>query len=288
MQKVSLYIPCYNVEKFIARCIEGVLNQTYPIDEILVIDDGSKDRTVEIAAQYPVRIIKHEINKGLSAGRNTGLRNARNELVASLDADCVADSRWLETLVACLEENEKIAIAGGRLIESVQESWADQWRKVHMTQDWGDKRLPNPPFTYGNNNLVRKSAIEAAGWFNEQLRTNGEDVDISKRVYEKGYQAMYDPGAIVNHLRQDTIPSILDTYWRYLRFSYPTYKEITFKWFLYNAYVVHLKGILVCLLYRDLKQNKNYHLVWLDFFVPLYLTYRNFKLLWETKTQKVM
>lgn len=285
MPKISLYIPCFNVEKYIARCIEGILNQTYPVDEILVIDDGSRDRTVEIASQYPVRIVKHEVNKGLSAARNTGFQNASNEWVASLDADCVADSHWLEKLVASLEEDEKIAVAGGRLVEIVQDSWADRWRKVHMTQDWGDNRLSDPPFMYGNNSLIRKSVIEEVGCFNEKLRTNGEDVDMSNRIYEKGYHIVYEPAAIVNHLRHDNIPSILDTFWRYLRFSYPTYKEITFKCFLHNAYNVHLKGVMIDLLYRDLKRNKNYHFIPLDLFVPWYLTYRNLKLLLENKKE---
>ncbi len=88
--KVSLYIPCYNAERYIARAIEGALRQTNALDEILVVDDGSKDGTREIASRYPVRIISHDRNRGLAAARNTGFRNARNELVASLDADCVA------------------------------------------------------------------------------------------------------------------------------------------------------------------------------------------------------
>src|SRR5215218_6489486 len=69
MPPVSLYIPCYNVERFIARCIEGALAQTHSVDEILIIDDGCKDDTLKIAAKYPVRIIRHPVNKGLSAAR---------------------------------------------------------------------------------------------------------------------------------------------------------------------------------------------------------------------------
>lgn len=108
---------------------------------------------------------------------------------------------------------------------------------------------------------------------------------MSNRIYEKGYHIVYEPAAIVNHLRHDNIPSILDTFWRYLRFSYPTYKEITFKCFLHNAYNVHLKGVMIDLLYRDLKRNKNYHFIPLDMFVPWYLTYRNLKLLLENKKE---
>ena len=63
---VSLYIPCYNREQYIAACIEGVLGQFRKPDEIFVIDDGSTDRTAEIASSYPqVMVIRHEGNGGL-------------------------------------------------------------------------------------------------------------------------------------------------------------------------------------------------------------------------------
>ncbi|MFB2896042.1 glycosyltransferase family 2 protein [Aerosakkonemataceae cyanobacterium BLCC-F50] len=281
MTKVSLYVPCYNVEKFISRCIEGILNQTYPVDEILIIDDGSKDKTVEIASQYPVRIIKHEVNKGLSAGRNTGWQNARNELVASLDADCVADSHWLENLVATIEENSQIALVGGRLVEIVQESIADRWRKVHMTQDWGDLRVDNPTFIYGNNNVIRKSAVEKIAGYDEKLRTNGEDVDISSRLSEKGYKLVYQPSAIVSHLRQDNLPSILDTYWRYWRYGIKMYWErIRVKDIAYNTYFIFYRTIFLTCFNRD-KQQKNYDLLWIDAVLFFYLVYRSFKLLVE-------
>ena len=88
-QKVSLYIPCYNGEEHIAACIEGVLNQFRKPDEIFVIDDGSTDRTAEIAENYPqVTVIRHEENKGLAAARNSAIAASTGDYVASLDADC--------------------------------------------------------------------------------------------------------------------------------------------------------------------------------------------------------
>src|ERR1700682_2295737 len=96
VDNVSVYIPAYNVAKFLSRTIDGVLAQTYPADEILLIDDGSSDATVDIAGRYPsVTVVRHDSNRGLSAARNTAFRTARNELVASLDADCVPTTDWL-------------------------------------------------------------------------------------------------------------------------------------------------------------------------------------------------
>jgi len=218
-QRVSLYIPCYNVEKFIERCIEAVLAQSLQPDEILIIDDGCKDRTVELASRYPVRVVRHERNRGLAAGRNTGIANARNELVAALDADCIADPRWLEVLIGEVQTRPDAAMVGGRLVETMLGTPADRWRKAHMSQDWGGKRRVNPPFMYGNNNVVRKAMVTAAGGYDESYRTNGEDVYMSTRLMRSGHVCIYRPDAVVGHLREDTLASVLDTYWRYWKFG---------------------------------------------------------------------
>ena len=120
MARITAYIPAYNVSEYLARTIEGLLAQTHPFDEILVIDDGSRDNSAEIASRYPqVTLIKHPVNRGLAAARNTAIRAARNELVASVDADVVADPNWITTLLPHLDD-PKVAGAGGILIEGVQ------------------------------------------------------------------------------------------------------------------------------------------------------------------------
>ena len=105
MEKLSLYIPCYNAEKYIGECLDGVIKQTYPIDEILIINDGSNDKTVSIASAYPVRIIHHNKNKSLAAARNTAFKEAKNDYVAALDADCVPRPDWLEHLIKNFSDN---------------------------------------------------------------------------------------------------------------------------------------------------------------------------------------
>ncbi|MGB9405272.1 MAG: glycosyltransferase family 2 protein, partial [Candidatus Acidiferrales bacterium] len=111
----------YNVEKYIEPTIQALLEQTRLPDEILIIDDASKDRTVEVASRYPVRVIRHESNKGLSAGRNTAFANARYELVAAIDADVTPEKDWLERLAENFDD-PGVAGAGGRLIEKHRET----------------------------------------------------------------------------------------------------------------------------------------------------------------------
>jgi glycosyltransferase involved in cell wall biosynthesis len=224
MEKVSLYIPCYNAAPYLKECLESVLRQSYKIDEILVIDDGSTDVSMEIAKDYPVRIIRHGRNKGLAAARNTALRESRNDLVASLDADCLAHPEWLERLTRCFAW-EDIAGAGGRLVERNPSGLADKWRLAHMKQAWGDDILYDPPFLYGNNNVLRKDAVMKAGGYNEEFKTNYEDIDLSERIYKPGFRMVYDPAAVVEHLRRDTVRSVLRSYWL-RQWYYRKYNEL--------------------------------------------------------------
>lgn len=218
MGKVSLYIPCYNSEKFIKECLDSVINQSYAIDEIIVMDDGSTDKTLEIANAYPVRIICHKENRGLAACRNTALKEARNDFVASLDADCVADPQWLRLLMQCFV-NDDIAGAGGMLIERYNLTAADQWRSVHMPQHWGAEFMENPPFLYGNNTVFNKKLFAKFGLYNENLRINYEDVDLSGRIYNCGFRLIYNPVAVVEHLKKDSISSAMSSYRNWLYYK---------------------------------------------------------------------
>lgn len=219
MHKVSLYIPCFNAEKYLASTIEGVLSQTYPIDEILLIDDGSDDRTVEIASRYLVKIISHGTNRGLAAARNTAFRHAQNELVAALDADCVPRANWLETLLACMGDPQ-VAGAGGKLIQRHCEKLPDRWRALHMKQHHGEQKIINPPFLAGHGTIFKKSVVMQANLYNEKLKTNAEDVDISERIKRTGCALVYQPQAVSEHQKTDTVFSVIKTYWRYGIFGY--------------------------------------------------------------------
>lgn len=281
--KVSLYIPCFNVEHYIAPVLEGVLRQSLPTDEILIVDDGSADRTVEIAGRYPVTILRHERNRGLAAARNTGVLRSRNDLVAALDADCVPDAKWLEALVSAMRD-PKVAMAGGRLVETNLVDVADRWRQSHMPQDWGDIRIVNPKFVFGSNTVTRKSAVEEAGGYDERLRTNGEDVDLSQRLRARGYDHIYEPDALVRHLRKDSVASVLSAYWRWWRFGVNAYANgVRLSSIAATFYRAHFCTSFLQCAAKDLRERK-FELLPLDLLVPVYLPYRDLRLYFEART----
>lgn len=211
---ISVYVPAYNAAEWLERVLQGVLAQTVRPGEIIVVDDGSRDRTAEIAALFPVMLIRQDRNRGLAAARNAAVRAARNELVAALDADVVPDPDWLEKL-SCHFENPRVALGGGKLVEAVDRRVADRWRAVHLPQHWGDVPLENYGFVFGANTMARRSVLLDAGGYNERFRTNGEDSDMSFRLRRLGWNTFYEPAAVCRHLREDTVRTALTTFWRY-------------------------------------------------------------------------
>ena len=93
--KISVYIPCYNSEETLKECIYSLKHQILNPSEIIVINDGSTDNTKEIAKKLKVKVINHEENLGVAEARNTGLKACRNNLVAAIDSDAIADKYWL-------------------------------------------------------------------------------------------------------------------------------------------------------------------------------------------------
>jgi cellulose synthase/poly-beta-1,6-N-acetylglucosamine synthase-like glycosyltransferase len=278
VERVTAYTPAYNVSKYLARTIEGLIAQTYPFDEILVIDDGSQDNSAEIACRYPqVTLIKHLYNKGLAAARNTAMSIARNELVASVDADVVADPNWLATLLPHMADSN-VAGAGGFLMEGVQKTLSDRWRRARMAQEWGHHFIRNPRFLYGSNNVFRKSAVLGVGGYNESLRTCGEDPDLATRLRAQGWDLIYDPVARATHLRHDDLQSIMDMYWRWWKFGNQAYPNgVTLRSWVGHALFVHFRYNFLDAAKVDLSQGR-LDLLIMDFLALAYMPYRDFRL----------
>jgi glycosyltransferase involved in cell wall biosynthesis len=215
---VSVYIPCYNGAHYIGACLQALLDQTRVPDEIIVIDDGSTDGTGSVVQGYPgVILVQFSENRGLSAARNAGVATARHELVASLDADCVAEPDWLAHLVEVMKNVPNIVGAGGDLRETNTETVADRYRCTFMLQSWGPERVINPPFLCGANTIYRRSELFEVDGYADIFRTNGEDVDLCKRIYARGHKLLYWPKARVNHMRKDTVSSVVRMNWAHVR-----------------------------------------------------------------------
>lgn len=114
---ISIIVPIYNVEKYLPRCIESLMAQTYQNLEIILVDDGSPDRCPQICDEYASRdsriVVIHQPNAGVSSARNAGLSKAKGEYIGFCDPDDWAAPNMFEELLVALEQNDAdLAICG--------------------------------------------------------------------------------------------------------------------------------------------------------------------------------
>lgn len=207
--KVTVAIPCYNGASYIGAVVESVLSQTWPPDEVLVVDDGSTDESVEIIRQYPVHLIRHSGNQGVATSRNSAIEASTGEVIVFIDADAVADPSLLAVLLSGYDD-PRVAGVGGQGIEANIHSLADRWRARHANQSHGNVAR-DVEFLFGLCMSFRMRALREIGGFNPAFRTNAEDMDVSLRLRKAGYRLRYLPDAKVYHQRSDDEASLKRT-----------------------------------------------------------------------------
>ena len=260
---ISIYVPVYNGEKTIEKCLNSILNQTLRPNNILVVNDFSNDRTSEILKKYGEKIVVHDNSKnyGLSFSRNFAINRLNSRYIASIDADVELDPKWLEILYEDMRKNQ-ITFIGGRMFEKYIDNPCNLWRSIRIGQQWGDKSLSNPNFVFGCNNLLDTKNLNKKKIYNldgEYFKTNGEDIEFSISLKKKNFKLYYSSLATCQHLQDDNYRSLSNRYWRYIRYgdglknrnliktlknSFRQLKK-TIKWIAQDAYKLRFNLIII-------------------------------------------
>ncbi|MGH7931588.1 MAG: glycosyltransferase, partial [Candidatus Binataceae bacterium] len=202
---VSVVICAYNAERTMRPCLESLRRLEYPNYEVIIVDDGSRDRTAEIATDFPEFRLIRQPNKGLSAARNVGLRAAHGELIAYTDSDCVVDPHWLNLMVRAMVESAFDG-CGGPNYAPHEEGWvegcvaASPGAPCHVLTD--EDRAEH---LAGCNMVFSKAALLKVGGFDAQFTSAGDDVDLCWRMLDAGFTLGYCPAAFVWHFRRNTV-----------------------------------------------------------------------------------
>ncbi len=208
--EVSVVVPVLNAERHLDACLEGLLSQDFPAGayEIILVDNGSTDASVEIARRHPRVRVFRESRPGAYAARNRGVAESTGELIAFTDPDCVAREHWLRNLAAAMAEpNVGIVLgcrkpAGASLAAAMIADYENE--KADYVTSSGARELY---YGYTNNMAVRRKLFEAVGPFVDRPR--GADTILVRRAVEarSGRVARYRPDAVVTHLELDGIAS---------------------------------------------------------------------------------
>lgn len=184
MSKVSIIIPAHNAEKTIKYTIESVLKQTYTDYELIVIDDGSTDRTAKTIREITdsrIKLFGYE-NAGVSVARNRGICQATGEYIAFLDADDLWTRDKLEKQLAVLEANPEAGVAYSRTsFIDTQGNFLYNCDPVSFEGNVLKELLLANFLQNGSNPLIRKTAIETIGEFDSSVNSS-EDWDYYLRL----------------------------------------------------------------------------------------------------------
>lgn len=191
--RVSVIIPVYNGARFISEAIDSVLAQTYPVAEIIVVDDGSTDTTREVLDTYAEKITLIALpHTGQSAARNAGLRKAQGAIIGMLDADDLWPVNHIELLIPFLQESSSYGYARGltQYFRNTPDGQREYTKNLFMEALVGAC-------------LYTQSTLTTVGFFDESM-SQGEDLDWHIRITEHGIQEKRIEQTTLLYRRHDT------------------------------------------------------------------------------------
>jgi GT2 family glycosyltransferase len=205
----TVVVCSFNGESTIRDTLDGLSALEYPTYDVIVVDDGSTDRTAQISAEYPVRVISTE-NGGLSSARNIGMNAATGDIVAYIDDDAYPDSDWLCYLALTFLDSQFAGVGGpnlappgdGAIAECV--SNAPGGPVQVLLSDTEAEHIP------GCNMAFRRDALQEINGFDPMFRAAGDDVDLCWRLQDRGHSIGFNPAAMVWHHRRNSIRD----YWK--------------------------------------------------------------------------
>ncbi|MEI6332277.1 MAG: glycosyltransferase family A protein [Pseudanabaena sp. ELA645] len=185
---ISVIIPFYNRELYLAEAVESVLNQTYTNTELILVDDGSTDKSAAIARSYPVKY-HYQTNKGIGAARNAGISLATGDFFAFLDSDDIWTRDKLAKQMAAFEANPNLEAVFG---------YAQNFFSPELDAEFRAKiRCDEQPISSNLSGaiLIKRQAFLRIGMFDVNLKV-GIDIDWAIRAMELKLQQIILPDVI--------------------------------------------------------------------------------------------
>jgi GT2 family glycosyltransferase len=211
---VSIIIPNWNGKHFLKDCLDSLITQSYKDLEIIVVDNGSKDGSLEfLRDNYPqVRVPRFEKNTGFSVAVNRGIRESKGEYIALINNDTVVDGLWVEELVKALNAHPEIGSVGCKMLgyddRTLLDGVGDGYRRGGLPGRIGHREKDTGLFdseryilgACGGAAMYRRAMFVDIGLFDEDYFAYLEDVDMGLRAQSAGYKCLYVPTAIIYHL----------------------------------------------------------------------------------------
>lgn len=212
MRKVSIVIPNYNGKHFLEDCLKAVFAQRIEDQEVIVVDNGSTDGSLEYLNTVPeVRTIRLDQNYGFCRAVNEGIKAADSDYVILLNNDTEVDPEFASELLRAVKSDEKIFSCSSKMIQFYDREHMDDAGDYYCALGWAFGRGKNVPIhqyeqpaeifaACAGAAIYRKKLLEELGYFDEAHFAYLEDIDIGYRARIHGYRNVYAPKAVVYHV----------------------------------------------------------------------------------------
>jgi len=198
--KISVIIPNYNDEKTLECCLQAVFASEYDNYEVIVVDDCSEDRSIDIIKRFPCRLIQLQKHAGASAARNAGARLSQGPLLFFTDADCVLHKNSLTIASQALFANGPNTVIGGTYQQqSFDNRFYSRFQSVfvHYSET---KKSQSPDYIATHAMAIYKDTFLASGGFKEHWLPILEDVEFSHRLLRTNHRLLMNPNLLVQHI----------------------------------------------------------------------------------------
>ncbi len=227
MIKVSIIIPHYNGRTILQACLDSLMHTSFPHKEIILVDNGSSDDSLEmVEKEFPqIDIIRNEKNLGFAGGCNVGIRKARGEYLLILNNDTIHDPGWIEPMVEWLDSHPETASVMPKILSYSRRDWFDYSGAAggfldyyaypyargrlfdYLEKDTGQYDEPAEIFwSSGTAFMVRKEALDKSGLFDEAFFAHMEEIDLHWRLHLLGWAAYCIPSSVIWHHSGWTLP----------------------------------------------------------------------------------
>lgn len=220
---VSIIVVNWNGKQLLSGCLQSLRRQTYTDFEIIVVDNGSTDGSLDYLTKifHDVLPIALSKNRGFTGGNNEGFRQSSGAYIVLLNNDATLKEDWLESMVSVMESDpglgscaSKIIIEGTELLDSA----GDLFTTAFTGTKWGELQkaaLFTAPRTVAGPcaaaAIYRRSMLEQIGFFDDDFFLNHEDTDLNLRAWLAGWRCQFVPGAVAYHKVSASIGNLSDT-----------------------------------------------------------------------------
>lgn len=202
---ISIIIPAYNAARTLPTCLKAfdtIVDPGQPW-EIIVVDDGSQDNTAKVAQKFGVHLIQHAQKSGPAAARNSGIQQAKGDIICFTDADCEPTPDWLQQMIRPFSDPTITGCKG--IYATRQKSWTARFVQI----EYEDKydllhRQTHIDFIDTYSAAYRQQALLDIGGFDERIHYV-EDQELSFRLAAQNYLMVFQPEAVVYHKHSNTL-----------------------------------------------------------------------------------